>query len=155
MMGSPSLCGFKIKDTFYGFNPIITTPPPESYWYIRFDFFLIMIVYGIKNCNTVKSALEWLKKNNIEFEFHDYKKLGINQSKLGEWSKQVGWESLVNKRGTTWRQLDETTQKKITNEKAALALMMEKTSVIKRPLVEKNGKVLLLGFDETEFEKKL
>lgn len=114
-----------------------------------------MIVYGIKNCNTVKSALEWLKKNNIEFEFHDYKKLGINQSKLGEWSKQVGWESLVNKRGTTWRQLDETTQKKITNEKAALALMMEKTSVIKRPLVEKNGKVLLLGFDETEFEKKL
>ncbi len=114
-----------------------------------------MIVYGIKNCNTVKSAVEWLKKNKIEFEFHDYKKSGITASKLSEWSKQVGWESLVNKRGTTWRQLDEVTQKKVTNEKAAIALMMEKNSVIKRPLIEQNGKVVLLGFDEDEYKKKL
>ncbi len=98
-----------------------------------------MIVYGIKNCNTVKSAVEWLKKNKIEFEFHDYKKSGITPSKLNDWNKQIGWESLVNKRGTTWRQLDEATQKKVTNEKSAIALMLEKTSVIKRPLIEKNG----------------
>jgi len=114
-----------------------------------------MIVYGIKNCNTVKSALEWLKKKRIEFEFHDYKSKGITEAKLKDWSKQVGWESLVNKRGTTWRQLDEATQKKITNEKAAIALMLEKTSVIKRPLIEENGKALTLGFDEAMYKKIL
>jgi len=111
-----------------------------------------MIVYGIKNCNTVKNALDWLKKNKVEFEFHDYKKSGVTASKLTDWSKQVGWESLVNKRGTTWRQLDEAVQNKITNEKAAIALMVEKTSVIKRPLIEDNGKVLLLGFDEAQYK---
>ncbi len=113
-----------------------------------------MTVYGIKNCNTVKSALDWLKKNKIEFDFHDYKSKGITEVKLKAWSKQVGWESLVNKRGTTWRQLDEATQKKITNEKAAIALMLEKTSVIKRPLIEEDGKVLVLGFDEEEYKNK-
>jgi arsenate reductase (glutaredoxin) len=107
-----------------------------------------MTIYGIKNCNTVKSALDWLKKNNIDFEFHDYKAKGITDAKLKAWSKQVGWESLVNKRGTTWRQLDEAIQKKITNENAAIELMKEKTSVIKRPLIEKDGKVIALGFDE-------
>jgi Spx/MgsR family transcriptional regulator len=114
-----------------------------------------MIVYGIKNCNTVKSALDWLKKKKIEFEFHDYKAKGISEAKLKSWSKQVGWESLVNKRGTTWRQLDETVQKKITNETSAIALMQEKTSVIKRPLIEEDGKVLVLGFDESDYSKVL
>lgn len=113
-----------------------------------------MIVYGIKNCNTVKSAIEWLNKNKIEFEFHDYKKSGISEAKLISWSKQVGWENLVNKRGTTWRQLEEAIQKKVTNEKSAIALMMDKTSVIKRPLIEKNDKVVLLGFDETAYTQK-
>ena len=114
-----------------------------------------MILYGIKNCNTVKSAMDWLKKNNVDYEFHDYKSKGISPSKLKEWIGQVGWESLVNKRGTTWRQLDEAVQKKVTNDKAAIELMTEKTSVIKRPLIEVNGKVLLLGFDEAEYKKKL
>ncbi len=114
-----------------------------------------MIIYGIKNCNTVKSAIEWLNKNKVDFEFHDYKKSGISEAKLNEWCKQVGWESLVNKRGTTWRQLDEKIQNRVTNEKAAIALMMEKSSVIKRPLIENNGKVLLLGFDEATYKLKL
>jgi arsenate reductase len=114
-----------------------------------------MIVYGIKNCNTVKSAIEWLKKNKVEFEFHDYKKSEITENKLKEWCKQVGWESLVNKRGTTWRQLDEAVQTKVINEKSAIALMMEKTSVIKRPLVEIGSKVILLGFDEEAYKKAL
>ena len=114
-----------------------------------------MIVYGIKNCSTVKSAIDWLNKNKVEFEFHDYKKSGITETKLNDWIKQVGWESLVNKRGTTWRQLEEANQKKVTNEKSAIALMMEKTSVIKRPLIEKNDKVLLLGFDEAKYKKTL
>jgi len=114
-----------------------------------------MIMYGIKNCNTVKSAIDWLNKNKVEFEFYDYKKSGITEAKLREWSKQVGWENLVNKRGTTWRQLDEAIQKQVINEKSAIALMVEKTSVIKRPLIEKNGKVVLLGFDETTYALKL
>jgi arsenate reductase (glutaredoxin) len=114
-----------------------------------------MILYGIKNCNTVKSAIDWLTKNKVNFEFHDYKKSGITSVKLIEWSRQVGWESLVNKRGTTWRQLDEAVQNKIVNEKSAIALMMEKTSVIKRPLIERDGKVILLGFDESEYKQKL
>ena len=114
-----------------------------------------MILYGIKNCNTVKSAIDWLKKNKVEFEFHDYKTRGITDAKLNEWSKQVGWERLVNKRGTTWRQLDEKIQATVTNEKSAIALMKEKTSVIKRPLIEIDGEVVVLGFEEGEYKKKL
>ncbi len=114
-----------------------------------------MTVYGIKNCNMVKSAIDWLNKNKVDFLFHDYKKSGITANKLSTWCKQVGWENLVNKRGTTWRQLEEADQKKVTNEKAAIALMIEKSSVIKRPLVEHQGKVLLLGFDEDAYQKVL
>ena len=114
-----------------------------------------MIVYGIKNCNTVKSALDWLKRNGVDFEFHDYKTKGISEEKLKGWSKQVGWEALVNRKGTTWRQLDDTTKKRINSEKEAIALMISKTSVIKRPLLEKDGEVLTLGFDEDVFRKKL
>lgn len=114
-----------------------------------------MIVYGIKNCNTVKSALDWMKKKKIDFEFHDYKAKGITDAKLKDWSKQVGWENLVNKRGTTWRQLDESQQAKVTNETSAISLMKDKTSVIRRPLIERNGKVILLGFDEDQYGKIL
>jgi arsenate reductase len=114
-----------------------------------------VIVYGIKNCNTVKTALDWLKKNNVAYEFHDYKAKGITDAKLKSWSNEIGWERLVNKKGTTWRQLDDATQVKVKSESAAVSLMKEKTSVIKRPLIETNGKVLLLGFDEAEYEQKL
>ena len=112
-----------------------------------------MVLYGIKNCNTVKNAVTWLNDKQVKFEFHDYKSKGITEEKLKAWSKQVGWENLVNKRGTTWRQLDEDTQQKITSEKAAIALMLEKTSVIKRPLIEDNGKVVALGFDESKYSE--
>lgn len=112
-----------------------------------------MIVYGIKNCNTVKTALDWLKKHKIEFEFHDYKAKGITDAKLKEWSKQVGWEALVNKKGTTWRQLDDDTKADVTTQVSAIALMKEKTSVIKRPLLERDGKVIALGFDEATYKK--
>lgn len=112
-----------------------------------------MTVYGIKNCNTVKTALDWLKKKNMDYDFHDYKTKGISEEVLKKWCSQVGWESLINKRGTTWRQLDETVQEKIVNEKSAIKLMQEKTSVIKRPLIEKEGKIIALGFDEAVYKK--
>jgi len=112
-------------------------------------------VYAIPNCNTVKKALDWLKANKVAVEFHDYKKKGISASQLTNWSKQVGWETLINKKGATWRQLPKEIQESITTQKAAIALMMEKTSIIKRPLIEEDGKILALGFDETEYKKAL
>jgi len=112
-------------------------------------------VYAIANCNTVKKALDWLKANKVAYVFHDYKKLGITASALTHWSQQVGWEALLNKKGATWRQLSPEIQSKMTNQKAAIALMIEKTSIIKRPLVELNEKVVALGFDEAEYKKAL
>lgn len=111
-----------------------------------------MIVYGIKNCNTVKNATDWLKKKNIAFDFYDLKK-GISADKLKGWSKQVGWETLVNRKGTTWRQLDERLRSTITSEAKAIDLMKEKTSVIKRPVLERDGQVIAVGFEEPAYSK--
>jgi Spx/MgsR family transcriptional regulator len=113
------------------------------------------IVYAIPNCNTVKKALDWLKANKVAYEFHDYKKLGVTATQLTNWSKQIGWEALMNKKGATWRQLPKEIQESITTQKAAIALMIEKTSIIRRPLIEENGKIVVLGFDETEYKKAL
>jgi arsenate reductase len=112
-------------------------------------------VYAIPNCNTVKKALDWLKANKVAYEFHDYKKKGITATQLTAWSKQIGWEALINKKGTTWKQLPKEFQETITNQKAAIALMMEKTSVIRRPLIEEDGKVLVIGFEDAEYKKAL
>lgn len=112
-------------------------------------------VYAIPNCNTVKKALDWMHKNKIDYAFHNYKKEGISKTKLTEWCKQVGWESLINKKGTTWKQLDAKIQASIKNQTAAIQLMLEKTSIIRRPLIEKDNKIILLGFDETEYKKAL
>ena len=112
-----------------------------------------MTVYGIKNCDTVKSAIVWLRKNEVDFEFHDYKTKGIDERKLKDWCKQVGWESLLNKRGTTWRKLTQSEQAEVDNERSAILLMLSKTSIIKRPLIEKNERVIALGFDEKSYSK--
>lgn len=114
-----------------------------------------MIVFGIKNCDRVKKATTWLTKHKINFSFHDYKTEGITQAKLKSWSTQLGWETLMNKKSTTWRSLDTSLQASITNEKAALALMVKNTSLIKRPLVEVDGKVVLLGFNSEDYERIL
>lgn len=110
-----------------------------------------MIVYGIKNCNTVKKALDWLSENNIPYEFHDFKKLGISETKLEEWALKMGWEPLVNKRGTTWKQLDTERQNTVNSKQEAFKLMQEKTSVIKRPVIE-TEKSTYVGFDETAYK---
>lgn len=113
-----------------------------------------MKVYGIPNCNTVKKAIDWLRNHDAEYEFHDYKKQGITKDKLKEWSKQVGWEKLINKKGTTWRALSPEEQQKVTNQKAAIELMIEKPSVIKRPVIEAGGK-LIVGFEADEYSRDL
>jgi arsenate reductase (glutaredoxin) len=113
-----------------------------------------IIVYGIKNCDTVKKALDWLNSKKITFEFHDYKSKGVSEAKLKEWCEQTGWETLVNKKGMTWRQLDDTVKNKTVNESSAIHLMVGKTSLIKRPLIEKDGKIIVLGFDASEYSRK-
>lgn len=113
----------------------------------------MLTVYGIKNCNTVKKALDFLNENKIEYQFHDYKKQGISKAKLQAWCKQTGYETLVNKKGTTWRALDEELKKSITSQKAAIELMAAKTSVIKRPLIEDGDKVLTVGFEEEKYKE--
>lgn len=113
-----------------------------------------MILYGIKNCGTVKKAVAWLNAQDIPFDFHDYKKQGVAESKLKEWSSQLGHESLINRKGTTWRKLDEEQKERITEEGQAIEIMAANTSVIKRPVIEKDDKIITIGFDEEEFAAK-
>lgn len=112
-----------------------------------------MIVYGIPGCDTVKKARRWLKENNVDHELHDYKKAGIDTEHLQRWASVVSWETLLNKRGTTWRKLDEADREGI-NEARAIALMAEHTSLIKRPVVEYEGS-LLVGFNAADWADKL
>ncbi|WP_131538627.1 Spx/MgsR family RNA polymerase-binding regulatory protein [Pedobacter nototheniae] len=114
-----------------------------------------MIVYGIPNCNTVKKALDWLKANKIEFEFHDFKKKGITAEKLNTWCDIFGWETVLNRKGLTWKKLTKEEQAKIDNQKLAIAYLVDNTSAIKRPVVEKNGQAILISFDEANYAKTL
>jgi len=111
-------------------------------------------IYGIKNCSTVKKALNWLEDKGIEYKFHDYKKEGISSEKISEWHKQIDWQSLVNRKGTTWRKLEKEIQESIKDESSAAKLMQDNTSVIKRPIIEGAGQ-FILGFDEEEYSAKL
>ena len=113
-----------------------------------------MKVYGIANCNTVKSARVWLDKHGKSYQFIDYKKTPPTPELLARWCATVGWEQLLNRRGTTWRMLEPAVQNAIRDEKSAIGLMLAKPSIIKRPVVESRGS-LLLGFDEAEFSTKL
>ncbi|MBL4675418.1 MAG: Spx/MgsR family RNA polymerase-binding regulatory protein [Mucilaginibacter sp.] len=113
-----------------------------------------MKVYGITNCNTVKKALDWLKANNVPYEFHDFKKLGISPEKLEEWDTKAGYEKFLNKQGLTWKQLDPAIKEGVKTKNDALKLLQEKTSMIKRPVIEKDG-FLFFGFDEAVYQKEL
>ena len=107
-------------------------------------------MYGIKNCQTMKKAMTWLESKGIEFEFHDYKKQGIDQNSLSEWLTQKPWDEIINKRGTTWRKLTEDEKTDIDNSKA-IQLMIANPSLIKRPALLVDGK-LYLGFDEALYQ---
>jgi arsenate reductase len=110
-----------------------------------------MKLYGIPNCNTVKKARTWLTENGIAIPFHDFKKQGISEELLKGWMKQISWEKLVNRQGTTWRQLPDKAKAAVCDESSAVRLMLEKPSVIKRPVLEKDGKIIL-GFDEAAYQ---
>ena len=106
-------------------------------------------MYGIPNCDTVKKARTWMEKNGVNYVFHDYKKSGITEDKLEEWLLQVDLDVLLNKRGTTFRALPDIIKQNI-NEKAAIKLMKDNPSMIKRPVVE-GGPELIVGYNQAEF----
>jgi len=101
-------------------------------------------IYGIKNCETMKKALAWLDDHGVRYDFHDYKTAGIDVAKLKGWAKQVGWKTLLNTRGTTWRKLSPSQQANL-DEAKAMRLMSENPSLIKRPVLEHGG-ALMVGF---------
>jgi arsenate reductase len=110
-------------------------------------------IYGIPNCDTVKKVQTWLTKHKLLYDFHDYKKLGAPIEKLQLWTKQRDWTEILNKKSTTWRELDPAVQQKIKDEKSAVKLMHEHTSIIKRPVIEKDGKVVAIGFNEAIYKE--
>jgi arsenate reductase (glutaredoxin) len=111
-------------------------------------------IYGIKNCDTMKKARAWLDKHGVDYAFHDYKTAGIERERLERWAKKVGWETLLNRAGTTFRKLPDQ-DKQALNEKKAIALMLAQPSMIKRPVLDLGGGKLLVGFAPELYKEAL
>ncbi|TKV05163.1 ArsC family reductase [Citrobacter sp. wls619] len=111
----------------------------------------MITLYGIKNCDTIKKARRWLETQGIDYRFHDYRVDGLDNALLQSFISELGWEALLNMRGTTWRKLDEATRNQITDATAAASLMIEMPAIIKRPLLCAPGKPMLLGFSESSY----
>lgn len=107
-------------------------------------------VYGIPNCGSVKKARTFLEDKSLHYEFHDYKKSGINETKLNSWCQEFGWEKVLNKKGQTWRNLGDEVKALVTNQTSAVKLMLKNTSAIKRPIIE-TEKGNLIGFEENQY----
>jgi Spx/MgsR family transcriptional regulator len=114
-----------------------------------------LTVFGIPNCDAVKKARTWLAAQGIDFVFHDFKKQGVPAPLLPGWIAAVGWEKLVNRKGTTWRQLNPVTQASVTDAASASALMLAHPSVIKRPVVVWGDGGVSVGFDAASFATRL
>lgn len=110
-------------------------------------------IYGIKACDTMKKARGWLDDRGVKYAFHDYKAQGIDKSRLEAWAKAVGWETLLNRAGTTFRKLSDSDRENLT-EKKAIALMLAQPSMIKRPVLDVGGK-LTVGFKPENYAKVL
>ncbi len=108
-------------------------------------------IYGIKNCDTMKKAFNWLDENGVAYEFHDYKKSGADEATLRAAIKHHGWENVINRKGTTWRKLSDDVKTSM-NETAAIKIALENPSIIKRPLVLHEGKTYL-GFSPNIFKQ--
>ena len=110
-------------------------------------------IIGIPPCDAMKKARRWLETNGVEYKFHDYKKLGVPEKNLRNWVKQAGWETVLNKRGTSWRRLDDEVKHAIDTD-SAITIMLENPRIIKRPVLE-SGKLLLIGFKQDEYTQLL
>jgi Spx/MgsR family transcriptional regulator len=107
---------------------------------------MAIVLYGVPNCDTVKKARAWLAERGVPHQFHDFKKQGVPSERLDAWIREVGWQSLLNRKGTTWRKLDTPAQASAQDAAGAKALMLAHPSVIKRPVVEWGGQTTV-GFD--------
>ena len=112
---------------------------------------MAVVLYGIKNCDSIKKARLWLTDNAVEFQFHDYRKDGLNPDLLARLESTLGWEAMINKRGTNWRQLPDETKTTI-NKDLALKLMTENPAIIKRPILD-TGQSLELGFSNNAYQQ--
>jgi arsenate reductase len=110
-----------------------------------------MKLYGIPNCNTVKKARAWLDEHGVEYDFHDYKKLGVDRAMLEGWLEQMPWEKLVNRAGMTWRGLGDAEKAAVVDSTSATALMIAKPSVIRRPVIVDDARILAIGFDSETY----
>ena len=106
-------------------------------------------LFGIPNCDTMKKARRWLEANGVLYSFHDYKKAGVPEDELKLWVKTVGWEILLNRRGTTWRKLDDNIKDNI-DEASAIQIMLDNPAIIKRPVLNSNN-LITVGFSEKEY----
>ena len=113
-----------------------------------------MMVYGIPNCDTVKKARAWLAGRATAYSFHDFKRQGVPEPRLDAWLESAGWQALLNRRGTTWRRLDDATRDAVTDAASARALMLAQPSVIKRPVVEWPDGRISVGFDEKDWSAR-
>jgi Spx/MgsR family transcriptional regulator len=114
-----------------------------------------VIVYGIPNCDTVKRARAWLAERGIGHAFHDFKKGGVPPARLDAWVAALGWQPLVNRKGTMWRRLDPALQQAVVDAASACALMRAQPSVIKRPVVEWDDGAITVGFDAANWAEHL
>ena len=112
-------------------------------------------VYGIPNCDTVKKTRTWLTEHSVDYQFHDFKKQGVPADLLTGWATAVGWETLLNRKGTTWRKLDPAIQAAVVDANSAQALMLEHASVIKRPVVVWADGSVTVGFTDAAFRARL
>jgi len=115
---------------------------------------MTVTIYGIKNCDTMKKARAWLDKHRVDYAFHDYKASGIERAQLQRWCQKVGWETLLNRAGTTFRKLPEADKDGL-SEKKALALMLAQPSMIRRPVLDLGGGKLLVGFKPDAYSAAL
>ena len=115
----------------------------------------MITLYGIPNCDTVKKARVWLGERGVEFAFHDFKKQGVPADAADRWLKAVSWETLVNRKGTTWRKLDEGERAAVVDAASAKALMLAQPSVIKRPVVEWADGAITVGFDAADWATRV
>lgn len=111
------------------------------------------ILYGIKNCDTIKKARKWLDEQGVEYRFHDYRVDGLDEALLQRFNAALGWDAMLNKRSTSWRQLSNT-QKDTLNEQNALQLMLEIPTLIKRPILD-TGEQMIIGFTADQYQKAL
>ena len=111
----------------------------------------MITLFGIKNCDTIKKASNWLTEQGIDFQFHDYRSDGLDEVQLQQWCDELGWEQVLNRRGTTWRKLPEDVKNAI-NEASAIQLMLKQPAMIKRPLLD-TGDKRVLGFKATDYQQ--